>query len=282
MEAVDGAISWKEVCDRLELTPGGSTRERLRRRCLELGLDTSHIGVASPGSDHRRWTDAQLVEVVAQAENLHGVFVALGLRPGGEAWLAMKEHIRRLELDLSHWNPRARAVVLAPGRRAPTWTDAELRDASLGARSVAEVMRRLGLDPVSNRGRREIVRRLRELGVDPAAFAGRAWAGGTAPDRRASRRPLEEILVRDSTYRTSSLLKERLLEAELLHPWCACCGVEEWNGTRLVLHLDHINGERSDNRLANLRLLCPNCHSQTETYCGRNIGGGYAPTSEPG
>jgi hypothetical protein len=50
---------------------------------------------------------------------------------------------------------------------------------------------------------------------------------------------------------------------------CAICGINEWCGQRLVLHLDHINGINNDNRLENLRLLCPNCHSQTPTYCNR-------------
>ena len=52
---------------------------------------------------------------------------------------------------------------------------------------------------------------------------------------------------------------------------CACCGIEtQWNGKPLTFHLDHINGDRSNNTRENLRLICPNCHSQTETYCSKN------------
>ncbi|HET6893819.1 MAG TPA: HNH endonuclease [Candidatus Baltobacteraceae bacterium] len=65
-------------------------------------------------------------------------------------------------------------------------------------------------------------------------------------------------------------LKVRLLRAGLLKNECSQCGLTEWRGAPLSMHIDHINGSKHDHRLENLRMLCPNCHSQTETYGGRN------------
>lgn len=67
----------------------------------------------------------------------------------------------------------------------------------------------------------------------------------------------------------SVYLKERLLAENLLQYECSKCHIKEWNGEHLVLELDHINGNHDDNEFKNLRLLCPNCHSQTETFRGR-------------
>lgn len=82
--------------------------------------------------------------------------------------------------------------------------------------------------------------------------------------------PLEEILVSGSTY-SRYHLKKRLLKEGLLKNICYVCNLQPtWNNLPLILHLDHINGIGDDNRQDNLRLLCPNCHSQTETYTGRS------------
>ena len=66
-------------------------------------------------------------------------------------------------------------------------------------------------------------------------------------------------------------IKRLLLRYNILEYSCGICGISEWLESELTLHLDHINGVNDDNRIENLRLLCPNCHSQTETYAGKNL-----------
>lgn len=79
--------------------------------------------------------------------------------------------------------------------------------------------------------------------------------------------PLEELMPHGGSRHN---VKIRLLRSGLLADACESCGLTHWQGERLSLHLDHINGVRDDHRLENLRMLCPNCHSLTETYGGRN------------
>lgn len=80
----------------------------------------------------------------------------------------------------------------------------------------------------------------------------------------------DEVFIKNSKYNRGSL-KKRIIKEHLLEYKCALCGnTGNWNGKELVLQLDHINGINNDNRLENLRFLCPNCHSQTETYSGKS------------
>ena len=110
---------------------------------------------------------------------------------------------------------------------------------------------------------RTLLKRTEEDGLDISHFQARFGK------QRVPQRPLSELL-REGIPCKSKTLKSRLVRERPLTETCSLCGLEPiWHGKHLQLHLDHINGQHLDNRLENLRLLCPNCHSQTATYAGR-------------
>ncbi len=134
--------------------------------------------------------------------------------------------------------------------------------------SVAGVLRELGYEP--NGGvHRMIVQKIRNQGLDTSHFTGQSWARG---QKFTNRRilPLQEILVENSTYTSTGHLRRRLIAAGFKDARCEECGLCEWRGQPIPLALDHINGVHNDNRLENLRILCPNCHALTDTWCVRN------------
>ena len=82
--------------------------------------------------------------------------------------------------------------------------------------------------------------------------------------------PLEEILEGKHPHYQRHGLKRKLFEAGLKENKCEVCGIEEWNGNPLQMQLDHIDGNTYNHSIENLRMICPNCHCQTETFCGKN------------
>ena len=144
-------------------------------------------------------------------------------------------------------------------------TDDEFIQMIQEANSFAECCRKVGLCDKGRHGTDAIRRRCAELNLSTEHF-------GTIGHRNVpNKRSLEDILVENSTYTNTNSLKKRLVSENLLEYKCAICGnTGEWNKQPLVLVLDHINGNHKDHRIENLRLLCPNCHSQTDTFAGKN------------
>ena len=82
---------------------------------------------------------------------------------------------------------------------------------------------------------------------------------------------LQEILDGKHPHFQTFKLKNRLLKEKIIQNKCSVCDIEEWNGKKINMELDHIDGNRTNHKLENLRMLCPNCHSQTDTYRAKNI-----------
>lgn len=90
------------------------------------------------------------------------------------------------------------------------------------------------------------------------------------PKRQGKKLLLSEILVKDSLYASMANLKRRLQNELGWEHICFMCKNTVWNNQPIPIQIDHINGDHTDNRIENLRFLCPNCHAQTETYAGKN------------
>ena len=219
----------------------------------------------------RRWSEADLRGAVAESTSMREICTRLGLRPGGGTYATLRGHVTRLGIDDDHL-PR---LIDGRMRRRRSWTDADLVQAVEDSSSIAEVLRRLGFTP--NGGTHRLIKgHIRRLGVSTDHFLGQGWARGRPFAGGVRARPLDEILVAKSTYTSTGTLRRRLIAAGLKPPRCERCGLDRWQGEPLPLALDHINGDPNDNRLQNLRILCPNCHALTDTWCGRNKGPAYS------
>jgi hypothetical protein len=264
-----------EVVQRLRLAHGGASYTTVRTRMEQLALDPPRQRQQNPGRAGAAWrrsfTDDDLEHAVASSSSLKGVFDHLGLKVGGSQWSTVRQLIVDRGWSTAHWRrpldsgPRDSGEV---ARFRAALAAADLGSLVAAARSRADIIRQLGFEPRSSLYR--VLRpHLESSGIYLDHFEASHARMLETPPR--PRRPLSEILVADSHVSTHGL-KLRLIEEDVLEPVCRGCRLREWRGGPIPLQLDHIDGDRTNNRLTNLRLLCPNCHALTDTYCGRNIG----------
>ena len=206
---------------------------------------------------------ATLVVVAAFSTNMTELLTHLGeeVTPGRRA--AMWARLSDLGVDTSHWERSPRQS------RSPGWTYTReaLAAAVASSETVAGVLRQLGIKPAGG-SHFYISRRIRELGLDTSHFLGAGHNRGK-PGKRKSAEDILCVLPEGSIRTQGTRLRRAMIESNVPHT-CAECGIEpEWRGRPLTLAIDHVNGDWRDNRLGNLRFLCPNCHAQTSTWCRR-------------
>lgn len=162
-----------------------------------------------------------------------------------------------------YWLKKYRLKTHKQAKGTRSWNDDDLILAIKNSETKAEVIRKLGL-AVRPGNYETIDKYIKKLNLDVSHFSGRGHGKPQSPNIS-----IENLLVENS-FSTRARVKRRVLKENLIQNKCQICGIQDtWQNKPIVLVLDHINGINNDHRLENLRMLCPNCNSQTNTFCSR-------------
>ena len=147
-----------------------------------------------------------------------------------------------------------------------SYTLEDVKNAVEQSKSKANVLRLLGLRPVGG-NYKTIDRIISENSISTSHFTGQGWNVGLQfkPQKEFSN---DEVFIENSKYKSGWRLRERYKKLKNID-CCEICGTKEWLGNPIALEIHHKNGVNTDNRLENLIVLCPNCHSQTDNYRGK-------------
>lgn len=152
--------------------------------------------------------------------------------------------------------------------RTKRWDIKKLRLVVKKSKSVRQVIYNLGLIPAGG-NYDQIKKYLKVHNIDTSHFTGQGWNKGMRGIGKLII-PTKDILRQNSNFQ-SYKLKSRLFKEGFKFPKCEECGwARMGDDGRIPVEIDHINGDRKDNRLVNLRILCPNCHSLKPTHRGKN------------
>ncbi|MGW7488021.1 HNH endonuclease signature motif containing protein [Streptomyces sp. NPDC054786] len=255
------STSLVDMLRRLGAPLGSGPRRYLRDRLTHHGVDTAHfVDEPLPRRQRRSYTEALLREAAAQSHSIREMLEYMEVPPYDSAYGYLRRKLDRFGIDTSHFTCRRYGSLLLPR--------GELEVAVATSQSLAGVLARL-TRAGNGTSRRAVIRSISAYGLSTEHFTGQGHRRGLpSPNRKSADNILRQR--EPGSRREKTMFLRRALDEKKVPRQCAECTLgESWQGKRLVLEIDHINGDRLDNRLGNLRYLCPSCHSQTRTFSCR-------------
>lgn len=262
---VNVSDSLVEVTEKLDFDPyHGNAKKNIERLIKRNNISIEHFSTVKRVREYSiRYEQKELMNIVKNSTTYKEILLKLNLLPIDSNYRTLKKHLIKYNIDYSHIKSYQRKNKIIDKK----YDESSFKEIISNSLTFRQVFKKLGLNEFGNNY--GIVHKyIKKYGIDTSHFKNTSTIDIL---QRLNTIPLSEILVENSTYTNGTNLKNRLYREKLKKPICEKCGQDEWwHGERISLILDHINGKHNDNRIENLRIVCPNCEGTLPTHCGKN------------
>ena len=252
-DIVSVSNSFPDVCIKLGFDPNiGNMRSNIERKIKRLDISTEHFDTVKRVRDSKkRYNKENLLLLVTKFDTLKEILLELDLLPVSTNYKKLRKVFKEFDIDDSKYDYI----------RSDHYQKEKLEECVLSSNTYKECLEKLGIRAAG--GNYKYLKKYISLyNISTSHFV--------LKYKITKKLPIEEFLIENSNCSRANL-KRRLFEEELIENKCCLCGQDgNWNGMKISLILDHINGVHNDNRLENLRIVCPNCNAGLDTFAGKN------------
>lgn len=262
-ERVKISNSYPDLCRNLGFDPNkGNIRSNIERYCKRYNIDCDHFPTVKMVRESKdRYSYDKLKILIEKCKSIKEILLELDLLPVTTNYRKIKSMLKKYNLEFTYNSNYGQNRILKN-----KYKENELKEVVKNSHTYKECFDKLGIRSAGS-NYKHLKRYIKKYGINTSHFDQYYNYGNRDSKFKIN---LYELLTEKSTYSRTSL-KKRLYDEGLLERKCCLCEQDEnWNGMKISLILDHINGVHDDNRLENLRIVCPNCNAGLETFAGRN------------
>jgi Zn finger protein HypA/HybF involved in hydrogenase expression len=261
------SFSWEEVKNKTNLTTNN-----LRMFSKIFNVNFSHFNYFNINNEylHKGISKKKLIKILIKIKKWEEIFSYYEIKTTRNGF-SYYFKLRLKEIDTKYYSHLPLNLFKQDSIRYKNYSKEQLNSYIKESNCFAEVIRKMGLKPSSG-STITLKKKIKELNLDTKHFQGRLVGldKKNLKNIKNNNLKLENILIKNSTYTNTHKLKLRLFKEKIKKKICEKCGIKNWMGEKISLQLHHKDGDKTNNLLENLEILCPNCHSQTENFVSKN------------